>query len=61
MRLAALEESLEKLSLVELTELISALDVCCKKLPEQLIQEMGLRTLWKFSQIVLEKGEAKNE
>ena len=55
MRLAALEESLKKLSSSEMDELLSALDVSCKKLPEQLIQEMGLRTLLNFAQLVKDK------
>lgn len=45
MRIAAIEEFLGKLSQEDLAVLDDALDVACKKLPEQLIQELGLRTL----------------
>lgn len=52
MRIAALQEHLKKLSEQELDELISALELSCRRLPEQIIQEMGLRTLWNVVKIV---------
>jgi len=52
MRIAAIEEELRKLPADELDRLIESLDYSCKKLPEPLIQEMGLRTLWNVVKIV---------
>jgi hypothetical protein len=64
MRIAALEESLKKSSVEDLERLVAALDTGCALLPEQLIQELGLRTLAALTRLVVQdkkKGGCKDE
>lgn len=51
MRVAALEEALRANTPEDLDKMISALDLLCEKLPEQLIQENGLRTLRELTKL----------
>jgi len=59
MRIAELEIDLQKKSLEDLKELGQALDTSCNKLPEKMIQEMGLRTLRDLVKIQLSKKGGK--
>lgn len=61
MKIAAIEEALGKLSPEDLDRLIESLDFDCKKLPEPLIQEMGLRTLWNVARIVKMKKKEEGK
>jgi hypothetical protein len=44
-KLPVLEEKLRSLPVEDLDRLVEAADVFCNKLPEQLILELGMRTL----------------
>lgn len=62
MRIAALEEGLRAKTPEELEAMVAALDVLCNKLPEQLIQEMGLRTLRDLVKLqVIARARCKKE
>jgi hypothetical protein len=52
MKIAAIEDALGRLPVEDLDRLAESLDYSCRKLPEPLIQEMGLRTLWNLVKIV---------
>lgn len=63
MKVDAIEKSLMDLSEEELVQLISALVVCCNRLPEQLAEEMSLRILLHMVRnvILLKEGGTQNE
>lgn len=55
MKIAALEEKLKETSVEDLGELATALDVCTRKLPKQLVQEMALQLVETIVRLVLKE------